>query len=296
MKKHGDKLIGAFDVQAEVLNKITELKQQGYSENDIYVVAQNHDQLSMVERQTDVHVDTEAAGSTRTTGTSQKEEGFMGKFMNLLAGEEASNEAYNRMGLDDEYRQHLEAGKLLVYVDSDYDSSYREYNDRRSTTDTDFASGSTFGSTSTNEEERLRLHEERLNVGKERVKTGEVNVGKHVIEEEQTIEVPVEREEVFVERRPVNEDAATYTDRDGTFNSKDAFTEGETIRVPLTEERVEVSKKDVVTEEIVVGKRKVQDTEHVNETVRKEVADIDGDVTDTNRDILDRDRKDRDRF
>lgn len=296
MKKHGDKLIGAFDVQAEVLNKITELKQQGYSEDHIYVVAQDHDQLSMVERQTDVHVDTDSTGSTGSTGSSQKEEGFMGKFMNLLAGEEASNEAYNRMGLDDEYRQHLESGKLLVYVDSDYDSSYREYNERRGTTGANFASGTTTGTTSTNEEEHLRLHEERLNVGKERVKTGEVNVGKHVVEEEQTIEVPVEREEVFVERRPVNEDSATYTDRDGTFDSKDAFTEGETIRVPLTEERVDVTKRDVVSEEIVVGKRKVQDTEHVNETVRKEVADIDGDVTDNDRGILDNDRKDRDRF
>lgn len=298
MKQHGDKLIGAFDVQAEVLNKITELKQQGYSEDHIYVIAQDHDQLSMVERQTDVHVDTDTTGTTGTSDNPQKEEGFMGKFMNLLAGEEASNEAYNRTGLDDEYRQHLESGKLLVYVDSDYDATYQEYNERRGTTDSGFASGSTAGNASTNEEEHLRLHEERLNVGKERVQTGEVNVGKHVVEEERTIEVPVEREEVFVERRPVNEDSSTYTDRDGTFDSKDAYTEGETIRVPLTEERVDVTKKDVVSEEIVVGKRKVEDTEHVNETVRKEVADIDGDVTDNDRDVLDndRDRRDRDRL
>lgn len=122
-----------------------------------------------------------------------------------------------------------------------------------------------------------------MNVGKERVQTGEVNVGKHVVEEEQTIEVPVEREEVFVERRPVNEDASTYKD-DGIFNSTDAYTEDETIHVPLTEERVEVTKKDVVSEEIVIGKRKVTDTEHVNETVRKEVADIDGDITDNDTD------------
>lgn len=297
MKQHGDKLIGAFDVQAEVLNKITELKQQGYSEDHIYVIAQDHDQLSMVERQTDVHVDTDNTGTAGTTGTSEKEEGFMGKFMNLLSGEEASNEAYNRTGLDDEYRRHLESGKLLVYVDSDYDSTYREYNERRGTTGTGFSSGRT-DTASTNDEEHLRLHEERLNVGKERVQTGEVNVGKHVVEEERTIEVPVEREEVFVERRPVNEDSTTYNDRDGNFDSKDAYTEGDTIRVPLTEERVDVTKKDVVSEEIVVGKRKVTDTEQVNETVRKEVADIDGDVTDNDRDILDndRDRRDRDRL
>lgn len=119
----------------------------------------------------------------------------------------------------------------------------------------------------------MRLHEERLNVGTERVQTGEVNVGKHVVEENQSIDVPVEREEVYVERRPVNEEAT------GT----DAFRDtNDTIHVPVSEERVNVTKKDVVSEEIVVGKKTVQDTEQVNETVRREVADIDEDDNTTN--------------
>src|SRR5690606_26530188 len=128
---------------------------------------------------------------------------------------------------------------------------------------------------SLSEEERLRLHEERLNVNKERVQTGEVNVGKHVVEEEQTIEVPVEREEVYIERRPVNEEVTPGT---GGLTDKGAYDDGDSIHVPVSEERVEVSKKDVVSEEIVVGKRKVQDTEVVNETVRREEADIDENV------------------
>ena len=128
------------------------------------------------------------------------------------------------------------------------------------------------------EEEKLRLHEERLNVDKERVQTGEVNVGKHVVEENQTIEVPVEREEVYVERRPVNEETTGNSfDKDSGLTG-DAYQEGENIHIPVTEERVEVTKKDVVAEEIVVGKRKVQDTEVVNETVRREEADIDENV------------------
>jgi uncharacterized protein (TIGR02271 family) len=45
--------------------------------------------------------------------------------------------------------------------------------------------------------------------------------------------------------------------------------------VATTESR---SRKNVVSEEIVVGKRKVQDTEVVNETVRREEADIDEQV------------------
>lgn len=272
-----NKLIGAFDTQSEVLHKIQELKEQGYDENDIYVLAQNRDQVARVERQTQVQVDTD---SVEANGYSQQEEGFMGKFMNLLAGEEASGSAFNNLKLSEkdaeQSRRHLEAGKLLVYVDSDYKDSYRAFQET-SASRKDLNSDNWKNSTSS-AEERLRLHEERLHVDKERVQTGEVNVGKHVVEEEQTIEVPVEREEVFIERRPVNEEA-TATNTKHSFDSTDAYTEGDTIRVPLTEERLEVTKTDVVTEEIVIGKRKVQDTEHVKETVRKEVADIDGDVT-----------------
>ena len=137
MDKKENKLIGAFDVQAEVLSKITELKSQGYSADDIYVVAQNQDQLSMVERQTHVHVD---ANSPSTNGDS-KEEGFMTKFINLLAGEEASGDVFNSMNLDgrdaEQYRQHLEDGKLLVYVDGDFNDSYTAFHEKRLNRDKD---------------------------------------------------------------------------------------------------------------------------------------------------------------
>ncbi|TWT06818.1 DUF2382 domain-containing protein [Planococcus sp. CPCC 101016] len=146
------------------------------------------------------------------------------------------------------------------------------------------------------DEEKLRLHEERLNVDKERVQTGEVNVGKHVVEETQSIEVPVEREEVYVERRPVNEETTGSSfDKDSGLTG-DAYQEGENIHIPVSEERVEVTKKDVVAEEIVVGKRKVQDTETVNETVRREEADIDEDTNLTDDKLSRKNRTDRDRL
>jgi uncharacterized protein (TIGR02271 family) len=153
----------------------------------------------------------------------------------------------------------------------------------RMDTDHDFAD---------NDEDRLRLHEERLQVNKDRVQTGEVNVGKRVVEENQTIEVPVEREEIYVERRPVNEEVTDSSVDGGSRLGADAYQEGDNIHIPLTEERVNVSKTDVVSEEIVVGKRKVQDTEVVNETVRREEADIDDD-SNLGTDDLDRNRTDR---
>ncbi|MDN7245141.1 YsnF/AvaK domain-containing protein [Planococcus shenhongbingii] len=297
MEKRGNKLIGVYDVQAEVLSQVNELKAQGHSEDHMYVVARDNDQLNMIRRQTDVNLDTQ--------GTSQQQdEGFMGKFVNFLSGDDNTRSVFDNMGLDpadrDAYYHQVENGKILLYVDDEYGDSYQSYSDRTgrdsavtgTATDAPFATGRTtdstydstdsrFGTTGETEDERLRLHEERLNVDKERVQTGEVNVGKRVVESNQSIEVPVEREEVYIERRPVNEEVT------GTAAYEDA---NDTIHVPLSEERVEVTKKDVVTEEIVVGKRKVQDTETVNETVRREEADID----ETGQ--IKRKGKDKDRF
>ena len=114
-------------------------------------------------------------------------------------------------------------------------------------------------------EERLRPHEERLNVDKERYQTGEVNVTKHVLEDTQTVEVPVTREEVYIERRAVTEETA----------AGEVFDDGESIHIPVMEERVEVTKRPVVSEEIIVGKREVYETETVSESVHREEAAID---------------------
>ncbi|WP_164989012.1 YsnF/AvaK domain-containing protein [Fictibacillus sp. S7] len=114
----------------------------------------------------------------------------------------------------------------------------------------------------------MKLREEQLEIDKRREQTGEVNVNKNVIEEHQSVDVPVEHEEVYVERRPVNDADRTDAEPIG---------DNEEIRVPLTEERLEVNKKPVVSEEIVVGKKKVTENQRVDETTRREEADIDRD-------------------
>jgi len=114
----------------------------------------------------------------------------------------------------------------------------------------------------------IQLRAERLKVNKSTVKTGEVHVGKRVVTEHKTMEVPVEREEVVIQRKPASGRAAH-----GDIAEED-------IVIPVKDERVHVTKEPVVTEEVTVGKRKVQDTQHVAETVRKEELDVDekGDV------------------
>jgi uncharacterized protein (TIGR02271 family) len=115
-------------------------------------------------------------------------------------------------------------------------------------------------------ERTLQLREEELQARKQTVETGKVRIGKEVVTEQKTLDVPVTREEVTIERHPVDRRPA-----ESAIGEQD-----ETIRVPVYEEQVSVEKRAVVTEEIDVGKRAVQETKHVSGTVRREEAHIEG--------------------
>jgi uncharacterized protein (TIGR02271 family) len=124
--------------------------------------------------------------------------------------------------------------------------------------------------TATAGEQHMRLHEEELHARKQPVQTGEVRVRKEVTTEHRTLEVPVQREEVVIERHPVTGRSASASD----------IRPGEEVRIPVKEEQVHVEKTPVVKEEVRVSKRTVQDTERVSGTVRKEEVKVEqeGDV------------------
>jgi uncharacterized protein (TIGR02271 family) len=116
----------------------------------------------------------------------------------------------------------------------------------------------------------VELREEKLRPRTEPVRSGQVEIRKEVVVEEQTVEVPITREEVSIEHRPVEPRPA---DR--------PIDEGETIRVPVHGEQItDVKKQPVVTGEITVRKRPAEHTEQVSDTVRREEARIEpeGDV------------------
>jgi len=106
----------------------------------------------------------------------------------------------------------------------------------------------------------IQLHEEELLPHKQMVETGEVRIRKEVVTEHKTIEVPVWREEIFIERYPPT----------GALDSAPDIKPGEEIRIPVRVERVTVEKRPVVREEVRVGRRVVQETERVGGDVRKE--------------------------
>jgi uncharacterized protein (TIGR02271 family) len=111
----------------------------------------------------------------------------------------------------------------------------------------------------------LERSEERLTVDKRAEQAGAVTVGKRVVEEEQSVDVPVTREEVTIQRRDVDRPA---TDED---------LRNETVTVPVVEERVVTGKEARVVEELEVGKTAKTDTKRVTDTVKREEFDIDAD-------------------
>ena len=121
----------------------------------------------------------------------------------------------------------------------------------------------------------VELREEELAARKQTVQSGQVIVGTEVVAEQRTLEVPVTHEEVVIERHAV----------DRRPSDEPISATAETLNVPVREEQVTAEKRAVVYEEVNIGKRAVQETQQVSDTVRKEVVDVDavGDLSIGNR-------------
>lgn len=168
------------------------------------------------------------------------------------------------------YDDEFKAGRTVVTVRADgrYDEA-RAILQRTGAYDFETRAARAGASATAEVGRTVQLREEELRARTTPVQTGEVQVRKDVVAEQRTVDVPVTREEVVVERHPVEHRPA---DR--------PIAEGETIEVPVREEQVTVEKRPVVYEEVEVGKREVRDTERVTDTVRREEAHVEreGDV------------------
>lgn len=113
--------------------------------------------------------------------------------------------------------------------------------------------------------------EEQLQVGTERVEAGRARLRKYVVTEQQTVQVPVHREEVRIEREPITE-----TNRGDALAGADIAEEEH--EVVLTEERPVVTTEAVPVERVRLGTETVTETETVSGQVRKEQIELDDDT------------------
>ena len=118
-------------------------------------------------------------------------------------------------------------------------------------------------------DDAMTRSEEQLRVGTEREAAGRARLRKYVTTENVAKTVPVQREEVRLEREPI-----TDANRGAALNGPDISEEEH--EVVLHEERPVVQKEAVPVERVRMDKDVVQDDATVNEEVRKEHIEADG--------------------
>ena len=281
MKKVYGKYINATEARVAV----KELLRQGYRQDQIKVISNTDLGQDLSYRREDVDVDHRSLWE---------------KIKDAFTFDEYDDDYLDRDLDADEtrllepYRTNLQNGETVILVEENVDlnkDGIDPLNRREFEDDVD-------------EERVIELKKEKLNIDKDMVETGEVNVKKVIKEETQTVEVPLEKEEIVIERRPSHNKGEV---EEGIVDDE-IWGDKDEIHIPIREERVDVDKKTVVDDEVVVKKVKHKENELVSEKVRHEEVEVDGeadvrgnldgdkdpvDLTKEERDALDReiDRK-----
>lgn len=325
---------GTFQTETELIAKVQELKATGISDDNIYVIAKDDHDLHMLRSRTDAEVKTTDGSWMDKFMNFLSGEDHIYTLLSDTGLSEAEKDRYTReihdgamllyvdegeagaRHLDNNARNSLsessndvnletvastETAGLAGGLDREPGSLHGNYDHTADAqlkpVDTDRVRSKGELNRSIEEvPETMKVHEERLNVDKQQVQKGEVTVDKNIVEDRKTVDIPVEHEEITIERRPVNGELDESAE---DFRTATAF-DNETIRVPVTEEKVEVTKKPVVTEEIVINKKRVTDTEHVDETVKREEVNVnqEGETDNVNvkGDLTNMDRNRTDKF
>ena len=118
------------------------------------------------------------------------------------------------------------------------------------------------------EEQAVTRHEEELAVGTQQVETGRARLHKWVETEPVAMDVELRQETAHVTREPVDQPVA------------DAELSEESIEVPLAGERPVVQKQTVAKERVGIQKDVATEQQTVEDEVRKERVEVEGDVED----------------
>jgi uncharacterized protein (TIGR02271 family) len=171
-----------------------------------------------------------------------------------------SVEADGQLSQDEEARLYRHYG--LEYSEAPSDSGLPAGRDR------DAVGHDTSGPTTDN---AMTRSEEELAVGKAERETGRARLRKYVVTEDVQTTVPVEREEVRVEREPIT-DANVGNATEGPAISEEEH------EVVLRAEEPVVEKRVVPKERVRLDKDTVTEERQVSEEVRKEQIEADGDT------------------
>ena len=158
---------------------------------------------------------------------------------------------------------HEEEAELYSHYGIEYSGTSGSGNVETATTGHDTSGPAT--------DDAMTRSEEELRVGKTQREAGRVRLKKYVVTEEVQQTVPVQREEVRLEREPIT-DANVGDATDGPAISEEEH------EVVLHEEEVVTEKRAVPKERVRLDKETVTEEQTVSEEVRKEQIDTEGDA------------------
>ena len=172
----------------------------------------------------------------------------------------------------DQHLSEAEEQQLWAHYGLDYGSGYSDTADRDGDGIYDQVQDTAVGrdTSGPTTDNAMTRSEEELQVGTTQRERGRVRLRKYVTTEQVTQTVPVQREELRVERKPI------------TDANLDAATSGPDIseeehEVTLREEEVVVDKRAVPKERVRLDTETVTEERQVAEDVRKEQIEVDGD-------------------
>lgn len=101
--------IGMYFNEKELTERISELKREGWPEENIFVIAKNEDRLTMLQNRSDAEV--QSAGSS-----------WSDRFIGFLTGENPVRRMIEKLQLGvqetETYYRQIEEGGMLLYVDT----------------------------------------------------------------------------------------------------------------------------------------------------------------------------------
>ena len=169
----------------------------------------------------------------------------------------------------DQHLSETEEAELYRYYGLEWGTGYATDTTTTGTTTTGYAeTAHTTPPATTTDDAAVTLSEERAVVDKESREAGRARLRKYTTTETETVDVPVTKEKLVVERTPVSGEQTTAPIADTD----------QVEEVTLREERAVIDKETVAVEEVRIGKEQVTEHEQVSAEVRKEHVDIEGDV------------------
>jgi uncharacterized protein (TIGR02271 family) len=173
----------------------------------------------------------------------------------------------------DGHLSEAEEQELWRHYGLDYGAGYTDRAAQaRATEDVDLPAGGAadYDRTGRATDDAMTRSEEELAVGTETRERGRARLRKYVTTEQEQVTVPVQREEVRVEREPI-----TDANLDAAMTGPD-ITEAE-HEVTLREEEPVVEKRAVPKERVRLDTDTVTEERQVGEEVRKEQIEVEGD-------------------